>query len=125
MSEPLDLEPIKARTEAASEGPWVTNDYFGEVSTAGYVVARVSYHDPGAFAGNERQDEDAEFIAHARTDVPRLVEEVERLRAELAGAVSRIEADLAARESSWANRSAARGFSQIVAGTWGKGDARS
>lgn len=65
-----DLQPIKDRYEAATEGPW---DYDGAMIWApSGVIFKVDYEDPNA-----------DFIAHARTDIPILVAEVERLRAAL------------------------------------------
>jgi hypothetical protein len=73
----LDLEAIKKREAAATPGKWQTR-----------FVAR-------AFASARKDPEllvvtpqsydwlDADFIAHARTDVPALILEVERLRDEL------------------------------------------
>ena len=63
MTEPLDIEAIKARCEAATEGPWETDGsqvtcYGGE----GAITERLGIH------------EDARFIAHARTDLPAVVE---------------------------------------------------
>ena len=67
----LDLEAIKARAEAATSGPW-------EYQGIGEIVAR------GILLTTDLADDaDAEFIAHARTDVPLLASEIERLRARL------------------------------------------
>ena len=68
----LDLDPIKARADAATEGPWGVED------------ARV-FGDDGrtqvcTLSGTRAWLPDAEFIAHARTDIPALIAEVERLR---------------------------------------------
>ena len=89
-----DLEAIKARAEAATPGPWAVpganvfrviapeaehhNPRMGACPPYPWrVIAEPSSYDPSAA--------DAEFIAHARTDVPDLVAEVERLRTELIG----------------------------------------
>lgn len=68
-----ELEAIKARAAAATPGPWEF-DGKGDIVPDGDksdFVAMIHY-----------SAEDAEFIAHARADVPALVAEVERLRAE-------------------------------------------
>lgn len=81
----LDLDAIKARADAATEGPWWAWD------------RGVGFHIAVTFKKNQwgtpsdllpegsRTDigrsEDAKFIAHARADVPALLAEVERLRA--------------------------------------------
>lgn len=65
----LDLTAIKKRIEAASAGPWTAAD-------DGLVWA-TRLGDP---VSGSVEIEDAEFIAAARTDIPALVAEVERLR---------------------------------------------
>ncbi len=78
---PLALEPIRARAEAATPGPWMAwREYHGPVT-----AWRICTHDGNreVVAGDEgaiESGDDAEFIAHARSDVPALVGEVERLR---------------------------------------------
>ncbi len=75
---PERLAAIKARYEAATEGEW-------EVAPDGYTIwvdgdrcyiAQVHPFDP-------RKVENVSFIAHARTDIPNLVAEIERLRSQL------------------------------------------
>ena len=65
MTAKLDLEAIRERCEAATEAPWPDN-------------GTDSWRWPGMprsqLAANRR------FVARARSDVPALVEEVERLR---------------------------------------------
>ncbi|MFJ7782230.1 hypothetical protein ACIQY8_05880 [Streptomyces albidoflavus] len=92
--EPLSpeyLAEIAARTEAATAGPWCTDGaeiYQGDeyVSYAFWVgeTCRADEADGGTV--------DAAFIAHARTDVPALLAEVERLRAALSSATDVIAA---------------------------------
>lgn len=76
------LDEIEARANAATEGPWTTHVAEGErlirpgvlgAQIPPYPVARVRLDNIGYC--------DAEFIAHARSDVPRLVAEVRRLQA--------------------------------------------
>lgn len=57
------LDEIEARANAATEGPW--NVFMDRIDHPGRSLVAVAY-DVGC-------DEDAEFIAHARTDVPALV----------------------------------------------------
>ena len=74
------LNEIEARANAATEGPWAPDEYT-EVDPDGfYELARVIAPDPDGddwcaigvvHTGILRPD--AEFIAHARTDVPALV----------------------------------------------------
>ena len=79
-----DLDAIEQRANAASEGPWSQDSddpglVWGEQRSSGdgywSLFASETGHDATA------QPQDAEFIAHARTDVPALLAEVRRLRA--------------------------------------------
>lgn len=87
MTEPLDLDAIKARADAATPGPWTTpgSDSIGQwaiydrewtvASAAAYSHNNVLSAEPGARApGYIDSDANAEFIAHAREDVPALVQ---------------------------------------------------
>ncbi|KUN03176.1 hypothetical protein AQI95_24790 [Streptomyces yokosukanensis] len=79
----LNLDAIETRATTATPGPWCTvgaevfqgTEYTPDVSPWIGETCRAS-------GGMGKAD--AEFIAHAREDVPRLVTEVRRLRAELA-----------------------------------------
>jgi len=77
----LDLNAIRARADAATEGPW----YFGgdtavaqEMFQNHELIVSPTYpiieFEPG-----EQGEADAEFVAHARTDVVALLAEVEQL----------------------------------------------
>lgn len=75
-----EIAEIKAREEAATEGPW-SHEGSGNVYT-GSILAISSCG--GEYGCHETlPQDDAHFIAHARTDIPRLLDEVERLRDEL------------------------------------------
>lgn len=80
----LDLDAITARAEAATEGPWSTSQstrnsrLYGINEPLGYVTLHAE-----TVTLN-----DAEFIAHARQDVPALVAEVHRLTALVVGQVT-------------------------------------
>ena len=82
----LDLEAIKARAEAATKGPWGARELPQMVRGANATLH--SAHGTGEVWSVEFSPEigstvsisDAEFIAHARTDIPALIAEVERLR---------------------------------------------
>ncbi len=85
---PLDLEPIKARCEAAKPEPWKWESKYvgddpqppnGDRDLCSGSQGVVYYSQSAMWC----EDADAEFIAHARTDVPALVAEVEWLRANL------------------------------------------
>lgn len=74
-------EAIRKRTEAATEGPWNWrgwgNTLIGRGSRIGYVVKAVKVEIDAEIDVNSK---DADFIANAREDVPKLLAEVERLR---------------------------------------------
>lgn len=72
MSEP-DLEAIRARKDAATPGPWDA-PLLGGVWTD---------DDGGGWITTDAEDANAEFIAHARTDIPDLLEAIDRLRSML------------------------------------------
>ena len=105
MSEPLassELMEMKARCDAATPGPWESDgEVIGWLGGEAPGVAvwyehenQPRNHSPicmcqpnrsGKYgvAGTEYPIEDAAIIAHARTDLPRLIEEVERLKVEV------------------------------------------
>ncbi|HEX6682270.1 MAG TPA: hypothetical protein VF062_05720 [Candidatus Limnocylindrales bacterium] len=92
-----ELAEIEERAEAATPGPWyahfIDDDHFANlvaVSTKPESV-RIGHSDtvaatliqfPARYVdiADERWDENAYFIAHARQDIPRLLAEVRRLR---------------------------------------------
>ena len=82
MADPREtLARIRRRADAATEGPWQKNQYEpypghdrGDVSICGRqgnVTVAYWYYD------DKYETADAEFIAHARTDVPWLLEQVD------------------------------------------------
>jgi hypothetical protein len=70
---------IRARAEAATEGQWTSTFGYnnGGIATAFFAI-------PGHNGGGKVEMilEDAEFIAHAREDIPRLLADNDALRAE-------------------------------------------
>lgn len=80
----LDIEPIKARAESATPGPWYhqqtfSGQHFVGAGPSDAPTPLALMH--GSFA---EQSRNAAFVTAARTDIPELIAEVERLRAELA-----------------------------------------
>ncbi len=87
----IDLIAIEARAQAATQGPW-------EVESRGMVVdiiapreiskrpwiASIPTNRDGSI--DPEANEKADFIAHARQDVPDLIAEVQRLREAIEGA---------------------------------------
>ena len=70
----MNLDEIKARCEAATEGPWTWQDLIlRQERQYGAMIVELG---SGVLAAEVNCD----FIAHAREDVPGLVAEVERLR---------------------------------------------
>jgi hypothetical protein len=84
MTDRVDLEAIEARAASATRGPWTQRHRDIGVEGPNYLqtlawTARLA--DEGTVG--VRSVADAEFIAHARTDVPALVAEVRALRARI------------------------------------------
>lgn len=83
----MNLDEIKARAEKATPGPWEV-DYNEPFSSD--IVGIFQEEQERYIVKLEEQDEtdypttrdDADFIAHAREDIPALIAEVERLTAE-------------------------------------------
>lgn len=81
----LNLEEIERRANAATSGPW-----WAWNRGVGWHIAVGSPEDldewgrprllPEGFRTDIEFEADAEFIAHARTDIPALIAEVKRLR---------------------------------------------
>lgn len=80
-TEPLDLDAIEARANAATEGPWMRTYPHVIEGFEGNQYSVVVDDDPDETPGVIRP-EDSAFIAHAREDVPALLAEVRRLRDE-------------------------------------------
>lgn len=83
MPDQLDLEAIKAYCAKATPGSWVVTG--GEIENPHTYATVIGQEDRGSNAWHADMrlilaDTDADFIAHARTDLPALVAEVERLR---------------------------------------------
>jgi hypothetical protein len=77
-----DLKAIAARAAAATEGPWRSSD-LGPCDGMQINTMAKKFQDPDwciVSDGGEMSEENSEFIAHARTDVPALLEEVKRLQ---------------------------------------------
>ena len=76
------LDDIEQRANAATPGPWCTDSW--EIYQGAEFEAGAEWIGETCRSG-EMDDgrADAEFVAHARTDVPALLAEVRRLRAVL------------------------------------------
>lgn len=87
-----DLDAIRARTDAASPKPWIA-----EVGDEAWRVRTddghsLSWDDHG---GEVFTPENAAFIAHAREDVPALIEALEKAQARLTEAAAQALEDMA------------------------------
>ena len=93
---PEELAAIRERANAATEGPWLyrphQHDDWGTVRISDpeepYFVARAQAGGPSDLDAHRKAKTDpyrhnGEFIAHARTDVPRLLDLIEAQRAEI------------------------------------------
>jgi len=78
----LDLAAIRERAHNATPGPWEA-DRPQVWGPNGESVAFVSSHDPGEVSGQPAWEAHAVFIAHARDDVPALLDLVETLASRL------------------------------------------
>lgn len=84
------IEQIRERAAAATPGPWGEFDGNEGIRERGpmWMVANDEFHNPGpdpdapwlAVEIHVGVKEDAEFIAHARTDLPFLLAEYDRLQ---------------------------------------------
>ena len=78
---PAELAEIREREQAATAGPWQTRFIFRVVNTMRRFANRFSL----MMQGNTGSDwSDAEFTAHAREDVPRLLATIEAQAGEIA-----------------------------------------
>lgn len=75
-----ELDAIRERAEKATPGPWWLGGNDVDGPDTGYGELRVATISNTA---RREQKANAEFIAHAREDIPRLLAEIERLQAEL------------------------------------------
>ena len=75
------LTQVKERCEKATEGPWKS-----EIHPVGFDLVNMALrtHDGIWLAGREHadqgDDENFDFIAHSRTDIPTLLRVIEKLR---------------------------------------------
>lgn len=78
-----ELTQIKERADKAIVGPWFFDVGRKErLDRRPAVIEHFDYEQGESFIhGDVASIEDAEFIAHSREDVPRLVAEVDRLQA--------------------------------------------
>ena|SRR3990167_1275381 len=95
----MNLAEIKARADAATPGPWVVNTQDSKTVSCTWIETLELGHYNGHSWGCIQTDADYEFIAHARTDVVELVDEVERLRSQTLEEAAKICDDIVAGDS--------------------------
>ena len=88
----FDETAARARCDAATPGPWESpwsdqeddpeDDPRAFLGPDGAIIIEVGWHDGALLLVLEA---DAEFIAHARTDLPAALDEIERLRFHCSG----------------------------------------
>jgi hypothetical protein len=94
-----ELSAIYDRCRRATPGPWVACRDHSVIGGIGGPICQMDEDDAivvgqaGDWGPSNDPWDDAEFIAHARSDVPRLLAEVQRVRMELAGYRARLEAN--------------------------------
>lgn len=77
-----ELTAIEQRANAATPGPWTTTNVYDGMAGVDDANGRlIVFFGPDSKTGEFYHDwPEAEFIAHARTDIPALIAEVRRLR---------------------------------------------
>ena len=89
----LDIAAIKARADKATAGPWAVEDPLDIPSVIAdghkqvYDWVMIAHIDTGKTKRSVKADRNADFIAHARTDIPDLLaaletSEAKRVKAE-------------------------------------------
>jgi hypothetical protein len=80
-----ELAAMKARLDAATPGPWTSlfegRDHWGGDSFIQTATQDIYLSAEDYAGGGGHFCADLDFIAHARQDMPRLIAEIERLRA--------------------------------------------
>jgi hypothetical protein len=126
---PLDLDAIRARAEAATPGPWLHGDEYEPGNLYEHEVLMSEDLPVIEMDSDVQGSANAAFVAHARTDVPDLLAEIERLRAEaderdayLGTVVDEVETTnarlLAERDQARAELAALRGSGEWIYAEW-------
>jgi len=109
------IEEIRKRAEAATPGPWFRE--YGDVKTNG--VTDRKYDEAETIAEMYHDDDDAEFIAKARQDIPALLAHIERLDAYIVHLGEQVESD---KEVKFGYYNENKMFKQIIAELQAKND---
>ena len=80
-----ELEEIRSRCKAASAGPWASYvEGRDHTSGSSFIMTGEGEARGPDIELSGATTEDQDFIAHARQDIPRLLDEIERLRRAIA-----------------------------------------
>ncbi|WP_318201093.1 hypothetical protein [Streptomyces sp. SCL15-4] len=82
--QPLDLDAIETRANAATPGPWEEHPQYGPHFYAYLGGPYLRGVGTLNFGDGEDAEADREFVKHAREDIDAMAAEIRRLRAELA-----------------------------------------
>jgi hypothetical protein len=83
MAEPLTneyLKEVRERCEATTNSPWISFIEGRNHSSGSSVIIRGINGTEDDLYLTGATEEDQDFVAHARQDIPRLLDEIERLR---------------------------------------------
>src|SRR5690625_3227909 len=89
-----ELKEIRERVAKATKGPWeygAGGIYSEHAKSYNYSMdntREICCLNDGEYISNINMDNDANFIAHARGDIPRLLAEIERMRHTISWGVS-------------------------------------
>lgn len=82
-----EIQEIRSRCDAATPGPWTAYIEGRDHTSGSDFIMTGAFGDPDCSEDMEITGAtiaDYDFIAHARQDIPRLLEEIERLKKERA-----------------------------------------
>jgi len=85
MDMSIDLTAIRARCNAATKGPWYIRYQFNLFSGERFVAGCGGHESNKRESVHRENIPNAEFIAHARTDLPALLDLVEEFKTTLRG----------------------------------------
>ena len=84
MTDKRRISEIRARCEAATPGRWVWfRDSILASEKGGFVLSSCLYNDGSELGYLDITQGDADFIAHAREDIPWLLDQLDKARAEI------------------------------------------
>ncbi|MEC4016014.1 hypothetical protein [Streptomyces sp. H27-D2] len=75
MADTDRIADIQARTDAATKGPWLSGQMLQTPNTVASLDGPIA-----VFGGSQQDRDDTEFTAHARDDIPWLLDRLEQAR---------------------------------------------